>query len=293
MMEVNIAHTGLALFLVLLRLPLTSSYENISNTPVPPKEQIYSFRLKYRTNVDCVDEAAKNAFLGQIRIKVISRLIELAKEYPSMCNKENFSECFQSVKVDLKACETTNRRKRSMDFFDVDINVEIPATSPTVEDSSESSKVVRTESILQEDIETQKTDYSPQGVTLLNSTYVGKNVTCANGTILSDDNKNCEACKEGTYHDTTTDVCKKCPKSFYQNSTGQTSCEACPGSGNMYTLSEGSTSKTQCVEKDTSQAGLITGLILGPVAIVIGLGASVHFIRRRWFSTGADRLLRS
>ncbi|XP_061180841.1 signal peptide, CUB and EGF-like domain-containing protein 2 [Saccostrea echinata] len=200
-------------------------------------------------SVNCSDEEAKNAFLAQVRIKVISRLIELAKQYPSMCNKVNVRECFQSVKVDLKACKTTSRKKRSADGFDVDIKVEIPVVSPIVTDSSEPAKKVRTETVLQEDIHTQKTEYSSQVMPLhlLYSTYVGKKLTCANGTIPNDNNEMCEACKEGTYHDTTMDVCKKCPRNFYQNSTGQTSCKACPGPVNIYTLSDGSTSESQCV----------------------------------------------
>ncbi|XP_062586584.1 multiple epidermal growth factor-like domains protein 10, partial [Saccostrea cucullata] len=148
--------------------------ENITSTPIPPKEQKYSFNLKYRANVNCSDEEAKNALLQQIRKKVIGRLIELAKQYPSMCNRENVSECFQSVKIGLKACKATNRKKRSMDSFGLDITGDIQVKSPTVTDSNKPAKIVQTETVLQEDIDTQKTEYSPQGVTLIDSTYMGK-----------------------------------------------------------------------------------------------------------------------
>lgn len=58
-----------------------------------------------------------------------------------------------------------------------------------------------------------------------------------------------EMCKMGAYHDIASNTCKNCSRNFYQDQAGQTSCKACPASVNMYTLSEGSTSQTQCVCK--------------------------------------------
>lgn len=51
-------------------------------------------------------------------------------------------------------------------------------------------------------------------------------------------------CPAGQYAEDVTNVCKKCPRGYYQNSTGSRMCQSCPN-GQM-TLEDGATSEQSC-----------------------------------------------
>lgn len=61
-------------------------------------------------------------------------------------------------------------------------------------------------------------------------------------------------CPAGQYAEDVTNVCRKCPRGYYQQASGQRMCQSCP-SGQM-TLHEGATSVDQCTCKELINADI-------------------------------------
>nr|XP_022318820.1 sushi, von Willebrand factor type A, EGF and pentraxin domain-containing protein 1-like [Crassostrea virginica] len=220
-----------------------------TQTPVVEQKLTYTFKLSYRVRVDCSNQAAVNGLLSNIKLKILSRLRTLAQRFLNFCVSSDVSNCFASLELRFKNCAQPQGKRRKRQTADNDFEVEaiIPNISETVTAKEDSAKVLQTESMLQEDLDTQKTEYAPPQTTLQSSTFEGKVVSCTAGSIPTNNNQSCEQCAAGSYHDSMNNRCVNCSRNFYQDQMGQTSCNKCSGAVRMYTLSEGSTAESDCV----------------------------------------------
>ncbi|XP_062589722.1 sushi, von Willebrand factor type A, EGF and pentraxin domain-containing protein 1-like, partial [Saccostrea cucullata] len=213
------------------------------------KQQTFIFTLSYKLFLDCQVPDAVNSALANIRARIIHRLLALASRFANFCRKINVQECFLSVRVQSNVCKTARRKKRNASPVDLDVKVDIPDVSSTVTDTEEPTKILQTESMLKEDLDTNKPEYAPQGTELVSSRFEGKVITCENGSVPASNNETCVICTEGTYHNTEMGKCENCPRNFYQDQNQQITCKPCSGSVKIFTVSEGSNSQSQCVSE--------------------------------------------
>uniref|UniRef100_A0A8W8JQE5 EGF-like domain-containing protein n=3 Tax=Magallana gigas TaxID=29159 RepID=A0A8W8JQE5_MAGGI len=220
-----------------------------TQAPAEPVQQTYSFNLKYKAEVDCDNFGSiRNQIKANILGKIRGHLRNLVKRFAKLCSLPVISKCFASIEVKIKNCNTATTRKRSTAPSFIDVELNIPDLGETVTDSSKDVEL-QTEAVLQEDLDTQKAEYTPEGFTLDGSSFVGKYVTCTVGYISTNNNQSCEKCLAGTYHDSTSNQCLNCTHNSYQEEDGQSTCINCPESINKYTLFTGSRSKSDCVSE--------------------------------------------
>nr|XP_034312620.1 uncharacterized protein LOC105346442 isoform X2 [Crassostrea gigas] len=218
----------------------------ITQAPAEPVQKTYTFNLRYMATVDCSSMETINQIGANILITIRAHLMKLASRFYKLCILYEIINCFASIEVTIKKCMTSTSRKRATEPSTIDVELNIPDLGETVTDNSKNVEL-QTEIILQEDLDTQKTEYSPAGITLVDSIFVGKFMPCTAGYISTNNKQSCEICPAGSYHHSTSNQCMNCSQNTYQDQAGKTSCKSCPGSINKYIPSTGSRSKSDCV----------------------------------------------
>uniref|UniRef100_K1QCU7 Vacuolar protein sorting-associated protein 13C n=1 Tax=Magallana gigas TaxID=29159 RepID=K1QCU7_MAGGI len=176
-------------FLGLTRVSECDVDTGITQAPAVPVQQTYTFNLKYKAEVDCDNMKIRNQIEANILETIRAHLRKLVKRFVKLCRTE-ISKCFASIEVKIKNCRDTTTRKRATAPSTIDVELNIPDLGETVTDSSKDVEL-QTEAVLQEDLDTQKAEYTPQGFTLDGSSFVGKYVTCTVGYISTNNNQSC------------------------------------------------------------------------------------------------------